>query len=135
LERIDDSAFRESGLKSIDIPSSVVVLGKSSFHWCKSLESVTFESGSQLEWIDDCAFRESGLKSICIPSSIVFLGAGNFYECKSLESVTIESGSRLEWINESMFYGTRVNRRFVADSLAASRSGERVTLSKTCRYF
>jgi hypothetical protein len=34
-------------LKSILIPSSVVVLGPSSFSGCKSLESVTFESGSR----------------------------------------------------------------------------------------
>jgi hypothetical protein len=46
LERIDDSCFRWSGLRSIVIPSSVVVVGKLSFTECKSLESVTFENGS-----------------------------------------------------------------------------------------
>jgi hypothetical protein len=64
LEGIRDSGFRESGLKSIVIPSSVVVLGKMCFYGCKSLESVTFESGSRLERIEECAFSGSGLKSI-----------------------------------------------------------------------
>jgi hypothetical protein len=61
LERIEESAFRGSGLKSILIPSSVVVLGKESFVWCKSLESVTFESGSRLERIDQSMFERSGV--------------------------------------------------------------------------
>jgi hypothetical protein len=39
---IEGSAFHGSGLRSIEMPSSVVVLGKSSFRECPSLESVTF---------------------------------------------------------------------------------------------
>jgi hypothetical protein len=73
LERIEKSAFRGSGLTSILIPSSVVVLGKGSFSECKSLESVTFESDSRLERIEESVFCESGLKSIEIPSSFVVL--------------------------------------------------------------
>jgi hypothetical protein len=114
LERIEQSAFKESGLKSILIPSSVVVLGQESFYqsvvlgeWslgcCQSLESVRFESGSRLERIEEFAFSGSGLKSILIPSSVVVLGNSSFYECSSLESVTFESGSRLERIEECAF--------------------------------
>jgi hypothetical protein len=47
-EVIEESAFGSSGLKSIMIPSSVVVLGNSCFRQCWSLESVTFENGSRL---------------------------------------------------------------------------------------
>jgi hypothetical protein len=60
--------------RSIVIPPSVFVLGKSSFYGCKSLESVTFESVSRLERIEAFAFERSGLKSIEIPSSGVVLG-------------------------------------------------------------
>jgi hypothetical protein len=63
-------AFRASGLRSIEIPSSVVVLGKMSFDSCKSLESVTFETGSRLERIEKSAFNGSGSKSIEIPPSV-----------------------------------------------------------------
>jgi hypothetical protein len=108
LERIEGSAFSGSRLKSILIPSSVVVLGKESFSQCKSLESVTFERGSRLERIEERAFSVSRLKSILIPSSVVFLGKGSFGGC-SIGSVTFERGSRLERIDKSMFRDTRVS--------------------------
>jgi hypothetical protein len=78
LERIEESAFSQSGLKSIEIPSSVVVLGNSSFSWCESLDSVTFESGSRLERIEGLAFCETKLKSILIPPSVTFVDDSAF---------------------------------------------------------
>jgi hypothetical protein len=98
--------FYWSGLKSIEIPCSVVVLGKESFYGCDSLESATFESGSRLERIEESVFHGSGLKSIEIPSSIVVLRKSSFYGCKSLELVTFESGCRLERIEEYAFHGS-----------------------------
>jgi hypothetical protein len=77
LERIEESAFRDSGLKSIAIPSCVRVLCKWSFCSCASLESVTFENGSRLERIEDFACDKSGVKSIAIPSPTVVLGRLN----------------------------------------------------------
>jgi hypothetical protein len=59
LERIEESAFSESGLKSIVIPSSVAVLSGKSFCGCKSLESVMFESPSRLERVDKSMFEGS----------------------------------------------------------------------------
>jgi hypothetical protein len=91
---------------SIVIPSSVVVLDKLSFYKRRSLESVTFESGSRLERIEDSAFSESGLRSIVIPSSVIVLGRCSFLRCKSLHSVTFESGSRSERIEMMAFHGT-----------------------------
>jgi hypothetical protein len=78
LERIEASACEESGLKSILIPSSVVVLGEGSFYECKSLESVTFESRSRLQRIEASAFYGSGLKSIEIPGSVTFIDSSAF---------------------------------------------------------
>jgi hypothetical protein len=45
---LSDGAFRESGLKSIVILSSVVSLGKESLALCDFLECVMSESGSRL---------------------------------------------------------------------------------------
>jgi hypothetical protein len=39
LEQIEESAGARTGLKSIEIPSYVIVLGKESFAGCTSLES------------------------------------------------------------------------------------------------
>jgi hypothetical protein len=117
LARIEESAFQGSVLESIDIPSSVVVLGKRSFYRCESLESVTFESGSRLERIEEYAFYESGLKSILVPSSVVVLGKSSFCLCKSLESVTFESGSRLERIEEFAFQWSGLKSILVPSSV------------------
>jgi hypothetical protein len=119
LERIFYSGFRRSGLKSIVLPSSVVILGQSSFDACISLESVTFESGSRLERIEDAAFYESGLKSIVIPSSVVVLGQCSFHRCRSLESVRFESGSRLERIGECGFKCSGLNSIEIPSSVVA----------------
>jgi hypothetical protein len=91
-------------LKSIVIPSSVIVLPESSFAKCQSLESVLFESGSRLERIEQSAFEKSGLKSIVIPSSVIVLSESSFAKCESLGSVTFETGSKLERIEKSAFY-------------------------------
>jgi hypothetical protein len=85
LERIEESAFCGTGLKSILIPSSVVTLGKGSFCRCKSLESVTFENGSRLERIEESAFRQSGLKSIEIPHSVTSIDSSiTDYGCETV---------------------------------------------------
>jgi hypothetical protein len=104
------------------IPSSVVVLGASSFRGCESLESVTFESGSRLERIEEYSFCGNGLKSIEIPSSVVVLGTSSFHGCKSLESVAFESGSRLERIDRSVFVSCRVNFELVSEELRKAKS-------------
>jgi hypothetical protein len=71
LKRIEDSAFSLSGLKSIEIPSLVVVLVKSTFRECHLIASVCFEIGCLLERIEE---------SIMIPSSVVILGKESFYQ-------------------------------------------------------
>jgi hypothetical protein len=99
--RIEDCACSGSGLKSILIPSSVVVLGKSSFYECSSLESVTFESGSRLERIEESAFsNDKALRSIVIPSSVKVLERASFATGGGSFSVVFETGSRLERIND-----------------------------------
>jgi hypothetical protein len=110
-------AFHGSGLNSIVIPSSVAVLGKSSFSECKSVRSVIFENGSQLERFEESAFYGSGLQSIVIPSSVVVLDKSSFSECKSLLSVIFESGCRLERIGESSFYGTALQSIVIPSSV------------------
>jgi hypothetical protein len=77
------------------IPSSVSVLGKSSFSGCQTLESVTFESHSRLERIEESAFRGSGLQSIVIPRDVAFVDGSAFIRV-SLDSVSVSGeGSQL----------------------------------------
>jgi hypothetical protein len=95
--------FQEGGF----IPLSVV-LSESSFPPCKSFESVTFDSGSQLGRIDPWTFCCSSINANVIPSSILVLGKASFYPCDSLESVTFGIGSRLEWIDKMAFHSTKL---------------------------
>jgi hypothetical protein len=85
LERIEKSAFSYCGLKSIVIPSSVIILNESSFSCCESLESVGFESGSRLERIEKSAFARTKLISIALPSSVMGLNESGFYESLFLD--------------------------------------------------
>jgi hypothetical protein len=48
LSRIEKQAFGWTGLIEIILPSSVEILSEECLYWCKSLSSVTFESGSIL---------------------------------------------------------------------------------------
>jgi hypothetical protein len=69
LERIEQSAFSGSRLKSIGIPFSLVVLGKDTFYGRESLASVTFGSGSRLEWINQSVVHAARVSSSLIASS------------------------------------------------------------------
>jgi hypothetical protein len=143
LEDCDGSTiYRYFGSsRSIVIPSSVLVLEKGSFYECKSLESVTFETGSRLERIEESAFSRSGLKSITIPSSVIVSGKESFRECKSLKSVTFESGYRLERIEESAFSRSGLKSILIPSSVIVlgkesffrCRSLESVTFESDCR--
>ncbi len=100
LTSIGYAAFRESGLTSIIIPASVTSISDKyeqsyAFQFCRSLRSVTFESGSQLASIGDYAFQYTGLTSIIIPASVTSIDNRAFTGCESLSSVIFESGSQL----------------------------------------
>jgi hypothetical protein len=125
LETFDGSTICRyfGSFRSIVIPSSVGVLGNSSFYGCESLEPVRFENGSRLERIEERAFSRSGLKSIEIPSSVVALGRESFCWCKSLESVTFESGCRLERVDRWMFKDGHVSFGSISQELTRAKVG------------
>jgi hypothetical protein len=103
LQRIEESAFAESDLQTIEIPSSVEVVCKSCFSRCKSLASVTFESNSKLQRIEESAFAESSLRTIQVPASVEVLGKHSFFKCKPLTSVTFEAYSKLREVGADCF--------------------------------
>ena len=72
LKRIEKEAFSGcSGLREIEIPASVEVLCEGCFWACRSLQRVTFASGSCLKRIEKEAFGKcSGLREIEIPASV-----------------------------------------------------------------
>jgi hypothetical protein len=85
------------------MPSFVVILGKSSFSDCHSLESVTFETDSRLNKIEAFAFFWSGLRSITIHRQLLRQASSVFSRCILLESVMFEKDSQLERIEDFAF--------------------------------
>ena len=109
LERIDEGAFRYSGLESIVIPPKITSIEPCMFEWCSKLVSVTLPEGitnidnsafcftgitnvilpNSVESIRDDAFYSTDLESIIIPESVESIGESAFGRCDKLESITI----------------------------------------------
>ena len=96
LTAIGTQAFCGSSLVSISIPAGVKTIGNGTFNLCTSLQTVTFEKGSQLK-----AFENSctSLTTIEIPASVETIGYNAFFGCSSLKTVTFEKGSQLKTID------------------------------------
>ncbi len=91
VESIQTRAFgHRLNLKTIEIPSSITIIGNSAFINCTELTSVTFVKNSQLTTIAAYAFSGcSSLTSIEIPPSVTTIAREAFVGCSSLISVEI----------------------------------------------
>jgi hypothetical protein len=84
----------------------VTVIGEYCFFYCRSLASITFETGSQLSQLAKWTFFESGLTSIHLPASVSVIGPRCFFGCRSLASITFEIGSQLSELAKKAFCGS-----------------------------
>ncbi len=89
---IDDSAFENMGeLKSVTIPSSVMVIGAHAFDSCDSLTSIDIPD-SVFAICDEAFSGCTGLTSFEFPAGIQELGSEIFYGCEELKTVKIPEG-------------------------------------------
>jgi hypothetical protein len=94
LRRIGDSAFHNSGLRSIVIPASVQRLESCCFSGCDELSIVRFEADSQLSFIASDAFEYcASMESVWIPSSLTAIALGAFSGSPDVRIVIIETES------------------------------------------
>ncbi len=96
---IASSAFAESGITSITIPESVDKIGVAAFADCKSLVSVYFGEGSNIQNIYGYSFYGcDSLEEISLPDTIKTIGEYAFANCPSIDTLTfkndIEFGER-----------------------------------------
>jgi hypothetical protein len=133
LSRIGPGAFlRCSCLQSISIPASVESLGTECLSYCKTLSSVTFESGSKLLRIEARAFFHSGwFGLISIPASVESLGDDCFSQHKSPFSVTFESGSKLRRIGARAFRRCAIDKSIAIPASVESIGDECFSLCKS----
>ena len=91
-------------MTSITIPAKVTSIGANAFYQATSLETVTFETGSQLTSIGNDAFVSSGLTSIDIPASVTSIGASAFNGVSNLTSISVvQSNTSYKDINGVLF--------------------------------
>jgi hypothetical protein len=104
LTEIGHSAFFDSAIKSIRIPSGIEGIGRGCFSRCKSLCGVIFELDSKLKEIGPCAFVFwCEVESIRIPRNVEMIGEACYFFSLSLCEVAFESGSKLKAIGKSAF--------------------------------
>lgn len=89
VTEISDYAFiNRHGLSAIAIPDSVIMVGRSAFDGCTSLQSVAMGSG--LTEIGNDAFANcSALTAVTVPDNVQGIGGGAFEGCEALQSITL----------------------------------------------
>ncbi len=91
IERIEDSAFRRSGLESIIIPNSITQIGMYAFSKCAELEKISV--GDCVTEIGAHAFVNTSyyLNETNWENNVCYLGKYAL-GCKSVKSITIKEG-------------------------------------------
>ncbi|MDD6203898.1 MAG: leucine-rich repeat domain-containing protein [Firmicutes bacterium] len=85
---IGKHAFRNSDIKSVDIPKTVVSIGIEAFCECKNLETVKF--GANTVGILERAFYNcTSLKEVYLPKTLRLLERDAFSGCTSLETLFV----------------------------------------------
>ena len=121
---ISEKAFcRNSSVKSITLPCSVLYIEYQAFAWCRNLEIVQFSSvekigdrafigcdrlntlifGNFVQQIGEKAFAYcSALESITVPDSVFVIGTSAFEGCRNLNAITLSN--RIHVIESGTFY-------------------------------
>ena len=116
VTQIIHNAFQNSSIRSVTIPSTVKVIGDSSFAGCEELTAVYLSEG--LATITDNAFAECHqLQEIALPKSLRSIGYQAFYRCTELNTLDIEDG--VESIGDYAFaYCASLRSISLPDSIA-----------------
>ena len=88
VTEILESAFEESLIENVSLPSTCVLVGRNAFWRCSKLSAIIIPQG--VKKIGSHAFSFcSGLKEISLPKSIIEIGEYAFLDCENLDSVNI----------------------------------------------
>lgn len=90
-----------SGMTSIALPNTILLIYNNAFEYCSGLTSITLPSSVTEIW--EYAFKNcSGLTSINMPDGITYIGDGAFSNCTNLTSFTIPCS--LTSFGDGVFY-------------------------------
>lgn len=125
LTVIENSVFLRSGLKSIELPDSVVSIGISAFGSCADL--TTARLSDNLTVIPKFAFeRCDSMTTFNFPANLAEIGEAAFYSCDRLEPITIPDNVT---IGERAFFN--VFDRFYNRDFTLTYQGRTYTTSDT----
>ena len=103
VTEIEKYAFFETGLRNIQLPEKLTLIGAYAFCNCKNLEQVQLPS--QLKELGNGAFSScENLAQIQLPSQLNKLGIDAFRDCTSLDKIDIPAG--LKQIESATFCNT-----------------------------
>lgn len=93
---IGESAFYNTGLRSVDIPASVTSIGSSAFASCTELRDATVRG--ELTRIENNAFYNTALKEFAVGDTVREIGKSAFANNENLTSVTLpNSVTKIEY--------------------------------------
>lgn len=93
VSNISEGVFSSNpNIKSITVNKGVKTIGSSAFAYCSYLETVKFESGSQVKLVGDFAFNGCrNLKSVNLPEGVERIGQSAFAQCDAISSLSLPS--------------------------------------------
>ena len=118
LKVIEETAFRETSLKSIIMPSRLKSIDKEAFLCCRELSSVTFNEG--LETIGNSAFYDAPIPVVHLPSTLKQLGQRSFilfqrFDYRKFEQkVIIDPRNPYLWSDGFAIYANTENGVFLS---------------------
>lgn len=103
VTEIERNAFFETGLRNIQLPEKLTLIGGGAFCNCKNLKQVQLPP--QLKELGEGAFFNcENLAQIQLPSQLNKLGGDAFRDCTSLDKIDIPAG--LKQIESAIFCNT-----------------------------
>lgn len=107
VTEIERNAFFETGLRNIQLPEKLTLIGGGAFCNCKNLKQVQLPP--QLKELGEGAFFNcENLAQIQLPSQLNKLGGDAFRDCTSLDKIDIPAG--LKQIESATFCNTGLTR-------------------------
>lgn len=133
MEVIGQNAFANTGIVTLEIPSTVTEIGMTAFSYCKQLDTVTFAENSKLAKFGIGVFSESGIRSISFPKvvdekgetqRITFstTGVSLFNSCLRLEEAYLSSSVQSI---ANVFSGSTIKKVTVEEDHPAFKTDEK----------
>ena len=95
LTSIGESAFCQSGLTSVTISGSNLVINDYAFNACFALKSVKLDGVTKIKY--GAFYYCQALETIEIPATVTEIGHYVFYECGAITDIYCYAASTLDW--------------------------------------